>query len=282
MRSFAVLMRIKTSLYGKNQAMRIFAVFCLILLCAALAFLSFQSVNMSDTLLCRDFYEEAVAIGKENIYFGEALLFFDKVESMGSKEKKYISDNAVVTLNEKLNAAGARGTMAELTSEKMYFAEKELFLSFAELGKLFEYAVRAIRPPYTEIIQVDDYRLFKSASGYLTTVQLSIDFSRYLDNIFLITAKRCELVIYSEIQTYIDSSGLIHCYTLYIKPLNADIDQNTVDYALSAIFKDNNYKKYIFSIYESVVQNIGYIGSNNNKGYAGVLESGINFYTRTN
>ena len=80
-------------------------------------------------------------------------------------------------------------------------------------------------------------------------------------------------------QTYIDSLGFIHCCSLSIEPINAEIGKETADYALTLLFKDAEYDKIIFSIYENMVKNIGHIGLKSQKGGLGVTDSGINFLT---
>ncbi len=260
--------------------MRVLAVLCLILLCSVVTFLAVFTLPLPDSCCLVDLTMEGMT-RSEDLALNEAFLLIDIIKNGNFRVNENNSEDHSCTLNKKLFEAGAIGNVRELYKQELYFQKDELFLTFGELGKLFEYAVQAIRPPYTEMIDVEEYRLAKNASGYVTAVKLQVDFKRYVSKLFLGAAGSAKLYIYAEMQTYIDSCGFLHCFSLFIKPLNADIDDKTVAYALKLLFKDADYNKIIFSIYENMITNLGIIGLKDKKGVAGISETGISFLTRT-
>lgn len=213
----------------------------------------------------------------------ECELFFDPIYAECVNKNSNSKAANLVALENKLKKAGiivCDNYTDTLLYEGLCFSEKNLFLTYGELTALFNGVIKKIKPPYTEVIEVENYNINKKGDKYFTHTLMSIDVIRLLEHIDLNVNSVYKLYFEAELVTKFDSDGKIHCSDIEINTLNININNKTIDYALTAVFDSKDYESIIYLIYENLYANLGYIGYNGCFGEVGITATGVNIITR--
>ncbi|NCA67037.1 MAG: hypothetical protein EOM87_03120 [Clostridia bacterium] len=242
-----------------------------------------MDISLADTGIAVDLLGGEQIICPSTITLGETILLIDKLNNSTQMKKSDIAINNKKSLEKKMIESGLvinlRNLYAYILKKRLIFTKDELFLDYGELTALFDGAVKAINPGYTDILTVEEMKIERRGDYADILVVVSVDTTNLSKRINVIDISPSELFFYVKIQAYIDFSGKVICQNIEVIPLNADIDSKIIDLLMNVLIRGETCRQHVFIIVESIFNNLGKIGINDKFGIDGIQEEGIKIIT---